>query len=314
MNKQKKYFYNFLIIFLIFSIVVVGSSMFFIVKIKSPHPNNYTSAYLDKMELLKVSKNKKRIVFIGGSNLVFGLNSEKIYDTFSDYEIVNTSVHAGIGLRYMLEDIKKYLTNQDLIIIAPEYNHFYTGSFGGSAMWEVVSAKKSLDSVKLGNLVNSMPEFLPGFLSIVSLQENKNFGKIFTYDRRGFNKYGDYVEHWKYEPKTTLAVEIISGEKLDESFLLFFQEFKNEMEEQGIKYIILPPVITATSFQSNKEKIENIASRKEINFNAKPEEFAFSDELFFDTIYHLNKQGVEMRTDKMIAILKEFFESPIREK
>lgn len=314
MNKQKKHFYKFLIIFLALSIVVIASSIFFILKIKSPHPNNYANAHLDKIELLKVTKGKQRIIFVGGSNLAFGLNSAKIQKQFPKYEIINTSVNAGIGLRYMLDDIKQYITNQDILIIVPEYSHFYTGSFGGAALWEVISAKKSMDNLTFTNFVNSMSGFLQGFINIISAQENKNFGKKFTYDRRGFNKYGDYVEHWQYEPTKKLSIEIISEEKIDQPFLLFFQDFQEEMNSKGIEYIILPPVITTSSFQANIVKIEEIASRKEISFYVRPEEFEFEDRLFFDTIYHLNKKGVEIRTEKVINILKTFLTENIEEK
>jgi len=35
------------------------------------------------------------------------------------------------------------------------------------------------------------------------------------------------------------------------------------------------------------------------------EDFIYPDSLFFDTVYHLNKEGREMRKDKTIKILKE---------
>jgi hypothetical protein len=46
-----------------------------------------------------------RIIFLGGSNLCFGLDSRRIADTF-DMPVVNLGLHAGIGLKFMMEDLK----------------------------------------------------------------------------------------------------------------------------------------------------------------------------------------------------------------
>lgn len=266
MNKHKKYFYNFLVALGISFVMLIGSSLFIILKIKNPHPNTYTTAYLDKINLLEMTQGEKRIIFIGGSNLAFGLNSEKIKEKFSEYEVINTSVHAGIGLRYILNDTKQYLGNEDIVIIAPEYSHFYTGGFGDYALWEVISAKKELKNLEIFNFIKSLPTLINGMKSIILTKENQDFGKKFTYDRRGFNKYGDYSEHWNYESRSSIPESIIGEKKSNEGFIKYFQEFKNDLERKGIKYLILPPVITETSFQLNSKKIENIEIRKEVGF------------------------------------------------
>lgn len=65
-----------------------------------------------------------RIIFIGGSNLSFGLNSQTIKDELN-LNPINTAIHVNIGLNYMLSNTIQYVKRKDIIILVPEYEHFY---------------------------------------------------------------------------------------------------------------------------------------------------------------------------------------------
>ena len=90
--KNQFFFYKTLVsivvIFFIFVIFMLGV----ILKVKSPHENTYLSSYLDKIKLIEKVENK-RIIFIGGSNLAFGLDSSMIEKEFLGYKIINMGLH-----------------------------------------------------------------------------------------------------------------------------------------------------------------------------------------------------------------------------
>jgi hypothetical protein len=79
-------------------------------------------ANLKKDYLLK-NVESPRMIFIGGSNLSFGLDSQKIKISLG-INPINTGVHAGIGLKYMLDNTIQYIKNGYIIILIPEYHHF----------------------------------------------------------------------------------------------------------------------------------------------------------------------------------------------
>lgn len=141
MKNFKFFFYKTLvsivIIFFIFVIFTLGA----ILKVKSPHENDYNRSYLDKIKLIKKIENK-RIIFIGGSNLAFGLDSSMIEKEILEHKIINMGLNVGIGIRYMLEDCKKYLKKGDILVIVPEYENFYNNGSGTSALWYILSLKK----------------------------------------------------------------------------------------------------------------------------------------------------------------------------
>ena len=75
-----------------------------------------------------------RLIFVGGSNLSFGLNSEMIRDSLK-LNPINTAIHASIGLEYMLENTLQYIKENDVIVVVPEYAHFTTNTIhGGNPM------------------------------------------------------------------------------------------------------------------------------------------------------------------------------------
>ena len=61
--------------------------------------DGYLQAYNKKCQLLEDTPSP-RIIFVGGSNLAFGLDSQRIKDSLN-INVINYGLHAGIGLKYM---------------------------------------------------------------------------------------------------------------------------------------------------------------------------------------------------------------------
>jgi hypothetical protein len=49
----------------------------------------------------------------------------------------------------------------------------------------------------------------------------------------------------------------------------------------------------------------DLSNNLKIEILNKPSDFVLPDSLFFDTVYHLNKKGREIRTKKLIEIIKK---------
>ncbi|MCB8566679.1 hypothetical protein [Fusobacterium ulcerans] len=302
--KNQFFFYKTLVsivvIFFIFVIFMLGV----ILKVKSPHENTYLSSYLDKIKLIEKVENK-RIIFIGGSNLAFGLDSSMIEKEFLGYKIINMGLHGGIGIKYLLEDCKKYLKKGDVLVIVPEYENFYNNGSGTSALWYILSLKKNLENIGIINFTRSLPYLLTATKEILMTNENKEYGQNFSYDRRGFNRNGDYTEHWKYKGKEKIKVDILPNSKITNSTINYLEKFIEQSRKREIKIILLPPVFQKSSYKINEEKIKEISNSLITKFEVEPEVFSYDDNLFFDTAYHLNRQGVDLRTKEIIKILKK---------
>src|SRR5262245_2359275 len=77
-----------------------------------PDPDGYNAATVDKHELPK-SQPRPRMIFVGGSNLAFGLDSEMVAEQLPPYNPVNMGLFAGFTYGYMLREIENELQEGD---------------------------------------------------------------------------------------------------------------------------------------------------------------------------------------------------------
>ncbi len=104
----------------------------------------YLAASVDKHHLL-VQQPSPRIVFVGGSNLAFGLDSLAIERSLG-YHPINMGLHLALGLDFMLAEIEAFLKPDDVVLISLEYEHFvdlYTED-GGTLFTEIQSDPHSI--------------------------------------------------------------------------------------------------------------------------------------------------------------------------
>ena len=92
------------------------------------NPNNYLAEINHKLHLLD-SVEGRRMIFVGGSNVAFGVDSHAIADSLG-MKVINTGLHAGLGLKYQLESVVGNLKEGDVLVIMPEYEQFYDCFWG----------------------------------------------------------------------------------------------------------------------------------------------------------------------------------------
>ena len=65
----------------------------------------------------------RRIILVGGSGLSQGVLSSMIETNFNMH-VVNTGLHAGLGLIYQMHSVQRYLRAGDIVVLVPEYSMF----------------------------------------------------------------------------------------------------------------------------------------------------------------------------------------------
>ncbi len=264
---------------------------------------NYLRAYEQKCKLLE-EVSSPRIIFIGGSNLAFGLNSERIKDSLQ-MNVINYGLHAGMGLKYMIDDIALYAKEKDILVFAPEYSHF----FGKSAYGESITLSpllschpekwNLLNFEQLMNVIKGMPNAIQS--DITPFYPNER-----AYTSSGFNEYGDEVKHWELE---SIHIETSPRkENFNTAFAKYFMDKVNQLKNK-CQLFIIPPVCIESYYQKNKENVEELArflEKEGFPYLVSPDCHALPDDCGYDTHYHMNKKGVEIYTSSIIEILKEF--------
>jgi hypothetical protein len=273
--------------------------------VKPTTRNDYMAAIIDKHKRI-TELNKPKIIFTGGSNLVFGLNSEEIEKEFS-VPVVNLALHAGLGLDFILEELKDSISSGDLLFISTAY---FLDSKGIYALKKNASdffdeAHKYYD--KEINLKRDIQMHIDktrrNLKEIVYHMHENN-----VYSREAFNKYGDVTAHLdKSLPEVLKDTETMTykyWEGINE-----LNKFYKYANSKNVKVFYIYPNYALSEFEKNRTVIEkfekDMTDNLEFEILNRPHDSVFEDDLFFDTVYHLNKKGREMRTKRLIELIKK---------
>jgi hypothetical protein len=296
---------------LIIPIILLLTAAVFLPAKQSKQNMLYTQ--IDKNELLKNTASP-RIIFVGGSNLAFGLDSKRIKDSL-DINPINTGIHANIGLKYMLANTLQYIKANDIIILSAEYQQFY-GSLadGESELFSLVTdivpqTKNLLDYKQYFKLIQLIPEFAQSKLRPILLfykyPKPDNF--IGRYDRKAFNTYGDACAHWKLSAENPKPYPTIN-ESFNEDIFKTLIQFKEAVNRKKVKLYITFPGYQYSSYKKSAKAINEVEKqliKSKFSLISTPQEYIIPDSLIFDTPYHLTKKGVDYRTQLLIRDLKK---------
>jgi len=275
----------------------------------------------DKHELLEKAPSPK-IIFVGGSNLSFGLDSERISEAFH-MPVVNTGIHGGIGLKYMMSDVLPYVRKNDIVVLAPEYAYFHDLIYYGeielvSVLFDVFPEGRQFISLhQWERLAPSVLRYAATKIMDIPLGVVRSLmGQPKTtdiYRRQSFNRFGDAVAHWNKPNEIVVCAEKCSGkETVNPDVLADIHEFKSNVQKTGALLIMLPPVYQECSFNHREFIINRIEYELRKNgpaYMASPLRYRLPDGYFLNTPYHLNKKGVDLRTTMMIEDLKRLLGS-----
>jgi hypothetical protein len=323
---MKRFVSNLALFLLIQLVIWVGVLWVYASCPSRPGRQDYLSASIDKQNLLE-REASPRIVFVGGSNLAFGLDSAEIQRRLG-YHPVNMGLHGGLGLDFMLNEVKSSLRSGDVVVLSPEYELFggeYAGA--GDVLYTALEQRRS--NIKFLSWHNVRPLLDGGYIvaseivqyDISCVAGGKDPNDVNdpdnVYRRTAFDEYGDVVAHLLLPSKITGArtgsakigspdwakVANISRAIAD------LNSFNDLCQRLGVKTFYSYPIVSQPYFEENKESIDEIATalnkQLKIPIIDAPEEIRLPLDNFFDTDYHLNRVGIQKRTAHLIEKLSE---------
>ena len=260
-----------------------------------------------KKDSLLVNTDTPRIIFVGGSNLSFGLNSQMIKDSFN-INPINTSLHAGLGLKYMMRNTLQYIKEGDIVVLVSEYHLFFKDVNSTSPellrMAFDVNKKKILlfDFYQMIDFLQYVPQYV---LTKFKIKEYKDTIEDEIYGVNSYNKYGDTFKHWNKE-RQGANLFVVKG-NFNEDVVKEIKKFENCLIKKGATLFVSYPCYQEESFRTSIDRIKEVEEAiKKYNFKilGNPERYMMNDSLIFNSAYHLNKQGVDLRTELLIEYLK----------
>lgn len=284
-----------------------------------PDPEHYFSGSLLQVELLKNTPGP-RILLAGGSNVALGLDAELMQQTLG-LPVINDGLHAGLGV-VPLKELKDYIHAGDVIVISLEYSMFSNldtlqGDPAFLADWIEFAPRRTvylfdpwidapgIYATMLQRKVNRQVDI---FLHGGSLEETRAF-----FEGKSFDANGDFIGHLRdnVEPTSKIPDTGYPVVRLNDEIFVFLMDFQHFARALGATvYFEAPASRHSNCLATGKSQMENFfitfEQKSSIPVLTSMDEVCMPDKYFFDTPYHLNAQGRELRTKRLIRNLLNF--------
>jgi hypothetical protein len=286
-----------------------------------PEGNDYGLASRKKHEWLAQDVANK-IVFVGGSNLAFGMNSE-IIATATGRHVVNMGMNGYFGVRFMLEEVKPELRAGDLVVIAFEYDNYFKSVDGASAdllivgksrpknfaflSWSqrvgLLEAAPYVAQQKVTRMLRGAGHAVGGALGIARDQRT-DIDTVETL--AGFNRYGDLRSHWEVDWQKEQEDGLdLSGTPMDAEVIPLLQSFTREMRARQVDVMMSYTPVMRRFYERHRARLEELHEKLShaapLQVPSPPSAFVYDDKYFFDTVYHLTREGAELRSRRVLS-------------
>lgn len=299
-------------IFLSICVIIVLDYLF----VGNQFEQGYQASLIDKVSRLE-SINEPKIILVGNSNVAFGIRSE-IIERELNMPAVNLGLHAGLGNRFHENIAKLNINEGDIVVLC----HTYYGDYNkiGDAELAITALEwnkelwKILEPADYIEVIRVLPNYiLNAFVRKVT--KKGNIPGRDCYSRNAFNEYGDNV----FADSNDLSKRYIfkPGEldgyvpSVGESCVERINEFDEYIKSRGATLVIGGFPIADGEYTPNHCKYDDFEKKLRENVSCPViftcDNYYFDYDYFYDTVYHLTKEGAELRTYRLIEDLKCYF-------
>ncbi len=292
------------VLLLLTPILFVGVTAF---ALPAQYENTFLGGLSDKYARL-TSIDSPKIVVIGGSSVAFGLNSQKL-EELTGMPVVNFGLYATLGTKCMIDLAKANIGEGDVIILAPETDpQTMSLYFNGEAVWQALdqdlSMLRHIDIGDFGKLAGA----LWGFSQAKYEYERTDSAPAPTgiYTRDSLNDFGDVIYErpfnvmsGDYDPTQIISLD---DSLLDEDFIDYVNGFASWCKRRGatLYYSFAPMNSHALAEDTTGESIRTfyaaLSERLDFEICSDINSYIMDPQYFFDTNFHLNDTGVDIRT------------------
>ena len=278
--------------------------------------NDFMAAMIDKHHRADEIGSPK-IMISGGSNVAFNIDSERIEEEI-ELPVVNLGLSVGLGMDFIVNEIIDVAGEGDIIIFSitffenidgmyslkrhtaqhfPKANRYF--SFN-------LSEEFTIHSRRLRDNLIAAAYTMMG-RSSPSVETNNLFESESIYIRSGFNRYGDFTGHYGLPQVDVLdqrfTFEYIEWKGIDE-----LNRLHREVEKKGAQLYYIYPAYPFSDFERNREVLtrfdEDMRNGLTFPILGDIEDSLYPETLFFDTAYHLQREGVIDRTEYFIELIR----------
>ena len=293
-------------------LALLAATAAFVVVVVPPDRDDYLAVIGDKMRMLETTGSPK-MVFVGGSNLAFGLDSAEV-QARTGYRVANMGMGFNMGLRFMLDLVEPHIKPGDVVVLVPEYNLFFGLFDGDERLLDVLELYpdgiRYLRSPKQYYiLARNLPRHVKFKVNRSLATRGREPDPDCIYCPQAFNRLGDIERHLDRPGKDVASMDFLRRPTgVDSVAIAEIGAFVGRIESLGARAYLLFPCIPEVHYERTRSRIdrlyEQLTSELDSRVLAAPAEYVFPVEYFHDWVYHLNRRGREVRTERVISDLQ----------
>lgn len=273
---------------------------------------SFTGALNEKYDRLHSIEGEK-IIVVGGSSVAFGLDSADL-ERYTGMPVVNFGLYAALGTKVMLDLSDSAISKGDIVILSPELDpQTLSMYFNSRTTLEAIDDDYSM-MLDIGfdnwfNLFGGMWSFAGDKLERMNRDYESKPDPI--YNSANVNEYGDFsgprpenvMPRW-YDSNTPIDLSVgMLGDGFDE-FCDYLNKYiaKAKLKGARVYFSYCPMNEMALTDNSAADKDAFTAYLEEkINckFISDIDDYIMEAGYFFDTNFHLNDAGVDVRTARL---------------
>jgi hypothetical protein len=295
--------------------------------------NTYEEASLDKQHRLATAESP-RIVFIGGSNLAYGMDSPLVKEELR-LEPVNMGLNAQLGLEFILSETASSLREGDLVVMSLEYDFFLINTSVGVEQAKMLMMRPANIRHLSWTGAARLSDVALGFICqyerasterMIRLERGSPLPNNYRpYSRDSLNEYGDIVAHQLPELEKVNQERHRDFLKRAEGWLADgpprlsrrqqpatirrLNKFHRQCQARNIRVVFFYPPYPDLLYEANSDYFTELSQRldKELTIPilSKPEESVYPHTAFYDSINHLKPAAKDHLTRLRIERLKQ---------
>ncbi|MBS1954405.1 MAG: hypothetical protein JST89_09465 [Cyanobacteria bacterium SZAS-4] len=313
-------------LFVLFHLIVFG----FALAVPTLDDPNCFGILKTKHQILESTPSPK-IVLIGGSNLLFGVDGPAMEQRLHR-PVVNMGLCLMFTLPYLFEEIKGSLHRGDIVVLSPEYSIL-------SSQYE--------NTLVMADILDGYPRAIEWMLTsnccsvdqkwkyVLRLREEgfdkinytfKHLSKIFTgrcvwtdgkfhlpmimINDKNLDKCGDLTWHLhqQHDANVDKVNDLLVCNDVGDVAASEMNKFADFCNARGVQFVLIPPPVPHVMYEKFETKInqlmEQCKNKVRVPILGSPARYVFPDKMIFDHHYHLNKLGRPIRTERLIEDLQ----------
>ena len=281
---------------------------------ENSHANDFTAAIIDKYDRLNQTTGKK-IVFVGGSSLPFGLKCELVEKELPGYTAVDFGLYAALGTVVMMDLSLSGISEGDIVILAPEtdpqlYSDFFTPRLFRTSIGDRTDLLSSLSAGRRKEVANA---YYPVLYDRLRQRNDPTVPETELYARSSFDEYGDIAfarsRNRMSEGFDSSKTVSLAG-LLDEEFVDEVNAYAKKVGEKGATLLFwFPPINQAAVRFTDKEAkrfMTLLSDELDCEVVGDVRDTVYDLGYFYDTNYHLNDDGAILHTANAVKTIKEY--------